>query len=88
MESWSQADVFPIIHRLITEAYERSTSFITSREIASLMLSDAEGRAAMLALVRITAKTKRMSGWLGTWSRGSASGSRRIYLIGPTESNA
>ncbi len=45
--SWKQADVFPIISRLIIEAHTRSNDFVSAREIARRLLTNAEGRAAI-----------------------------------------
>jgi hypothetical protein len=42
--SWKQADVFPIIVRMIEEAYRETPQFVTTDEIANRLLKDAEGR--------------------------------------------
>jgi hypothetical protein len=42
--SWKQADVIPIIVRLIEQAYQEKPGFVTTDEIATRLLRDAEGR--------------------------------------------
>ena len=42
--SWKQADVFPIIVRLIEQAYREKSQFITTDEIANRLLHDVEER--------------------------------------------
>jgi len=42
--SWKQADVFPIIARIIEQAYREQQRFVTAQEIAPRLLHDSEGR--------------------------------------------
>jgi hypothetical protein len=42
--SWKQADVFPIIARMIGQAFGEHPRFITAQEIAVRLLQDPEGR--------------------------------------------
>jgi hypothetical protein len=42
--SWKQADVFPIIARVIEQGYREHHRFVTAREIAARLLQDTEGR--------------------------------------------
>ncbi len=42
--SWKHADVFPIIARVIEQAYREHQRFITAQEIATRLLQDSEGR--------------------------------------------
>lgn len=42
--SWKQADVFPIIARIIEQAYREQHDFINAQEIATRLLQDPEGR--------------------------------------------
>lgn len=42
--SWKQADVFPVIARIIEAAYNEHQRFITAEEIATRLLHDSEGR--------------------------------------------
>lgn len=42
--SWKQADVFPIIARIIEQAYSEQQRFITAQEIAARLLQDTEAR--------------------------------------------
>jgi len=42
--SWKQADVFPIIARIIEQAYREQQRFVTAQEIAARLLQDSEGR--------------------------------------------
>jgi hypothetical protein len=42
--SWKQSDVFPIIARLIDQAYREHQRFITAQEIATRLLQDPESR--------------------------------------------
>ncbi len=42
--SWKHADVFPIIARVIEQAYREHQRFITAQEIAARLLQDSEGR--------------------------------------------
>jgi hypothetical protein len=41
---WKQADVFPIIARIIERAYADHHRFVTAHEIAAGLLQDSEGR--------------------------------------------
>ncbi len=42
--SWKHADVFPIIARVIEQAYGEHQRFVTAQEIAARLLQDSEGR--------------------------------------------
>ncbi len=42
--SWKQADVFPIIARIIEQAYREQQRFVTAQEIAARLLQDSAGR--------------------------------------------
>ncbi|MEX0939562.1 MAG: hypothetical protein WDZ59_16985 [Pirellulales bacterium] len=42
--SWKQPDVFPVIARVIEQAYGKQQRFITAQEIAARLLQDPEGR--------------------------------------------
>jgi len=42
--SWKHADVFPIIARIIEQAYHDHQRFITAQEIAARLLEDTAGR--------------------------------------------
>src|SRR4051794_27198455 len=42
--SWKHADVFPIIARIIEQAYRDHQRFIIAREIAARLLEDPAGR--------------------------------------------
>jgi hypothetical protein len=42
--TWKQADVFPVIARVIEQAYREHQRFVTSQEIAERLLQDNEGR--------------------------------------------
>ena len=42
--SWKQADVFPIIARVIEQAYREHQRFINAQEIAARLLQDPEAR--------------------------------------------
>jgi hypothetical protein len=42
--SWKQADVFPIVAHIIDQAYRDHQRFVTSREVATWLLQDPEGR--------------------------------------------
>jgi hypothetical protein len=42
--SWKQADVFPVIARVIEQVYREHRRFIASSEIAARLLQDSEGR--------------------------------------------
>lgn len=42
--SWKHADVFPIIARIIEQAYREHQRFVTAQEIAERLLQDTEGR--------------------------------------------
>jgi len=41
--SWKQADVFPVIARIIEQACREHQRFITAQEIAARLLQDSEG---------------------------------------------
>jgi hypothetical protein len=42
--SWKQADVFPIIARIIEQAYREQQRFVTAQEITARLLQDSPGR--------------------------------------------
>ena len=42
--TWKHAEVFPIIARIIEQAYREHQQFITAQDIAVQLLQDAEGR--------------------------------------------
>src|SRR5436309_13722781 len=42
--SWRQADVFPVIARIIEAAYREHQGFVKARDIAERLLQDPEGR--------------------------------------------
>lgn len=42
--SWKQADLFPVIARIIEQAYREHQWFITAQEIAARLLEDDAGR--------------------------------------------
>jgi hypothetical protein len=42
--TWKQADAFPIIARIIEDAYRQVQRFVTAREIGTRLLQDREGR--------------------------------------------
>src|SRR5258708_35462577 len=42
--SWKQAGAFPIIARVIDQAYREHQRFITAQEIGARLLQDSEGR--------------------------------------------
>jgi hypothetical protein len=47
--SWKQADVFPIIARVIEEASRDNQRFVLAQEIAARLLQDNEGRSLIEA---------------------------------------
>ena len=49
--TFDQEDVFPIIARLINSATSPAGAFITSREIATALLTDDEGRRVIQAAI-------------------------------------
>ena len=42
--TWKQSDVFPIIARIIEQAYQRDQRFVKAQEIATWLLHNSEGR--------------------------------------------
>jgi hypothetical protein len=62
---WKQADVFPVIARIIEGAYPEQPRFITGREIAALLLEDTEGRHLVEA-ARDEQKEKHSLEWLAS----------------------
>ena len=47
--SWKQADVFPVIARVIEAAYREDQHFTTAQEIATRLLQDPEGHSIVEA---------------------------------------
>lgn len=45
--SFNQAEVFPLIARLITQAYTRDQSFIDHRQIVAMLIADTDGKAVV-----------------------------------------
>jgi hypothetical protein len=42
--SWKQADVFPVIARIIEQSYREHQRFISAHEIAARLLQEVDGR--------------------------------------------
>jgi hypothetical protein len=42
--SWKQVDVFPVIARVIEQAYRECQRYVTSKDIAERLLQDTQGR--------------------------------------------
>jgi hypothetical protein len=63
--SWKQADVFPIIARVIEQAYSERRRFISSAEIAARLLQDSEGRNFVVAAREQQADEPSLE-WLAT----------------------
>jgi hypothetical protein len=47
--SWKQSEIFPIIARIIREAYQRHQRYITAHENAMRLLQDGEARTTIEA---------------------------------------
>jgi hypothetical protein len=62
--SWKHADVFPIIARVIEQAYREHQRFITGQEIAARLLEDSEGRNLVEA-AREQQQEQQSLEWLG-----------------------
>jgi len=63
--SWKQADVFPIIARVIQTLYREQQRFITAQEIATTLLQDPEGHNLVLA-AREQQEEQRSLDWLAS----------------------
>lgn len=61
--SWKQADVFPIVVRLIGQAFSERHDYVTSREIAERLAGDGEA-APLLDQARRQPDEQRSSDWL------------------------
>jgi len=63
--SWKHADVFPIIARIIAQAYLEHPRFITAQEIAARLLENAEGRH-LVKVARERQEKKQSLEWLAS----------------------
>jgi hypothetical protein len=63
--SWKHADVFPIIARVIEQAYREHQRFVTAQEIAARLLQDSEGRNLVEA-AREQAQDQQSLEWLAS----------------------
>ena len=63
--SWKQAEVFPIIARIIEEAYRELQQFVPSQEIAARLLQDTEARNLVEA-AREQQEEKQSLEWLAS----------------------
>jgi hypothetical protein len=63
--SWKQADVFPVIARLIEQAYREHQRFITAQEIAGRLFQNTEGRN-LVETARQQQKDKQSVQWLAS----------------------
>jgi hypothetical protein len=63
--SWKQADVFPIIARIIEQACGEQQRFITAQEVAARLLQDTEARNLVEA-AREQQEEKQSLGWLAS----------------------
>lgn len=63
--SWKQADVFPVIARVIEQAYREHQRFITAQEIAARLLHDTEGQNLVEA-AREQQQDKQSLEWLAS----------------------
>lgn len=63
--TWKQADVFPVIARLITIAHQQHQRFITAQEIAVGLLQDREGRNLVEA-ARMQQQEQQSLEWLAS----------------------
>jgi hypothetical protein len=61
--TWKQADVFPVIARVIEQAYREYQRFVTAQEIAARLLQDTEGRNLVEA-AREQQEEKQSLEWL------------------------
>jgi hypothetical protein len=63
--SWKQADVFPVIARVIEAAYREHQSFINARAMAVGLLQDPEGRN-MVEAAREQQQEQQSLEWLAS----------------------
>jgi hypothetical protein len=63
--SWKQADAFPVIARVIEQAYREHQRFITAQEIAARLLHDTEGQKLVEA-AREQQQDKQSLEWLAS----------------------
>src|SRR6266478_4468444 len=63
--SWKQADVFPVIARIIEQAHQEHQRFVTSQEIAVRLLQTSEGRNLVEA-AREQQQEKQSLEWLAS----------------------
>lgn len=63
--SWKHADVFPIIARIIEEAYRELQRFVKAQEIAARLLQDTEARN-LIEAARDQQEEKQSLEWLAS----------------------
>ncbi len=63
--TWKQSDLFPIIARIIEQAYRELQRFITGQEIAARLLQGTEGRNLVEA-AREQQEEKQSLEWLAS----------------------
>src|SRR5947209_19058053 len=63
--SWKHADVFPVIARIIEQAYQEQQRFITAQEVAARLLQDTAGRNLVEA-AREQQEEKQSLEWLAS----------------------
>jgi len=63
--TWKQSDVFPIIDRIIEQAYRDHQRFITGQKITTRLLQDSEGRNLVEA-AREQQEEKQSLEWLAS----------------------
>jgi len=63
---WKQADVFPVIARMIEQAYRERQRFITAQEIAARLLEDTAGCNLVEAAHEQQDEKKQSLEWLAS----------------------
>ena len=63
--SWKQADVFPIIARIIEQGYREQQGFVAAHDIARRLLQDTQGRN-LVAAAHEQQEEKQSLEWLAS----------------------
>lgn len=63
--SWKHADVFPVIARIIEQAYRENPQFVSSQDIAARLLQDHEGHRLVEAAQELQEEKQSLE-WLAS----------------------
>lgn len=63
--AWKQVDVFPIVFRLITQAFDERRDYVTSRELAERLALD-NAAQSLIAQARSELDDQHSADWLAS----------------------